>query len=98
MPKPHYGAKRDTNHHELVGIAEQIGGVFLPDPPFDGWLGWRGAWYLVEIKDPKKEGWKNEYTDSQVRTIARLKERGFHVHTWRTESDVYQTMGVRRTA
>jgi hypothetical protein len=95
MPKPRYAARRDNNHGPLVAIAQAIGGLWLPDGPFDGWLSWRGVWHLVEIKRPDKEGWKNEYTEDQVRMLIRLRERGIEPTIWRTEFDVYKTMGVR---
>lgn len=92
MGKPRYAARRDNNHHELVQIATDIGGQWLPDGPWDGWLKWRERWHLVEIKDPKKEGHADEFTDHQVV----LMSRGFRPDAiWRTEHDVYQTMGVR---
>lgn len=98
MPKPHYGARRDDNHGPLVKLATDIGGEWLPDGPFDGWLWWRGFWHLIEIKNPNKEGHADEYTKKQIRMLCKLNLRGIKPVIWRTESDVYQLLGVRRTA
>lgn len=90
--------RRDNNHHELVKLAEQIGAVWLPDGPFDGWANWRGTWNLVEIKNPACEGHKDEYTPDQIRLMAKLKERGIRWWVWRIEADVYRDLGARRVA
>ena len=98
MPKPHYAARRDANEQPLVAAMEALGGYWIADGPFDGWLHWRGAWHLIEIKDPKKAGHKSEYTANQVRMLISLRERGIELNTLRTEDDVYRLMGARRSA
>lgn len=90
--------RRDNNHHALVTLAERIGGYWRPEGPFDGWLHWRGQWKLVEIKNPDCEGHADEYTDDQIILMAKLKERGIKWEVWRTENDVYQSVGARWTA
>ena len=95
MGKPRYAARRDNNHGTLIQLATDIGALYVPDGPFDGWVKHRGRWHLIEVKDPKKEGWASEYTDNQVVLMA----RGIRPDAiWRTEDDVYRLMGVRRTA
>jgi len=90
--------RRDNNHYELVSLAEQIGAFYMPDGPFDGWVHWRGAWSVIEIKNPNCEGHKDEYTPEQIRLMAKLKERGIKWEVWRTERDVFESLNARRTA
>lgn len=84
----------DTNHHELVDEWERLGGVFMKCPPFDGWI-WHPTWpvyWPVEIKDPKREGHKNEYTPAQQKLMARLGLLGAKWLVWRTKEDVARTL------
>jgi hypothetical protein len=84
----------DSNHHDLVGEWEKLGGVFLKCPPFDGWI-WHPTWDAyqpVEIKDPKREGHKNEYTKAQKKLMDELKPRGAPWLVWRTIGDVRRTL------
>lgn len=93
-----YAARRDENESRLVQVAQALGAVWIQAPPFDGWLYFRGTWYLVEIKQPQREGRKHEYTDAQKLTILRLNERQVPWYTLRTDDDVYRLLGARRTA
>lgn len=86
----------DSNHHDMVAEWERLGGVWLPysNKPFDGWI-WHTRWeeyWPVEIKDPKKEGHKNEYTDRQKKVMAELKKVGAKWLVWRTKEDVARTL------
>jgi hypothetical protein len=92
---PRYRAKRDANESPLVALARMIGAEFEMIGPLDWWVGFRGRWVPLEIKNI--DG-KNEYTDKQVRFLIRCKERQLPVWTWRTEADVYRDLGARRTA
>jgi hypothetical protein len=79
----------DGNHHELVEEWERLGGVFLKQPPFDGWI-WHPNWsayWPVEIKRPEREGRKNEYTRAQQKVIAELKAIGAPWLVWREKAD-----------
>lgn len=90
-----YDKKRDANEKPLVAILLQFGAEWEPSPPLDGWCNWRGAWTPVEIKNP--EG-RDRYTKSQIAFMAMCKRRGIPVWTWRTERDVFESLGARRTA
>lgn len=92
-PWRRYAAKRDGNEPALVRTARQIGALMECFGPLDWWCYWRGAWVPVEIKNP--DG-KNKYTDEQVLFLARCKERGAPVWTWRTEDDVLASLGAQR--
>ena len=95
MGKPRYGARRDVNHADLVNLAIKLGARYLPDGPFDGWINPLERWYLIEIKDPKKEGWASEYTEAQRRLI----KRGIKPDVvLRTDDDVLRFMGAKVSA
>lgn len=91
-------ARRDVVESSLVAIAEALGAVWIQGPPFDGWLFFRGRWHLCEVKDPCKEGWKDEFTTEQLKTIIRLNERQVPWHVLRTEDDVLSLLDAQRTA
>ena len=61
--KPRYG-RRDGNESSLLTSVEPLGGFWPPTGPFDGWLWDRRAWHLCEVKEPRKEGWQDEFTES----------------------------------
>jgi hypothetical protein len=93
-----YAARRDANEPALLASVEALGGLWLPAGPFDGWLWDRRSWHLCEVKDPRKEGWRDEFTEDQRRLIIRLNERAAPFHVLRTEDDVLTLLGARRSA
>jgi len=90
--------RRDSNEAAILAGVDALGGLWLPGPPFDGWLWNRRAWHLCEVKDPRKQGWKSEFTDEQVRLRIRLNERQAPHYVLRTETDVLTILGARRSA
>lgn len=88
-----YAARRDANEPALVRIAREIGAQMEQHGPLDWWCGWRGDWFPVEIKTAK-----GKYTDEQVLFIARCKQHNSPVHTWRSEVDVFASLGAVQTA
>jgi hypothetical protein len=88
-----YAARRDSNEPPLVAAARQIGAQMEKAGPLDWWCAWRGEWFPVEIKT--KSG---TYTDEQVLFIARCKEHGSRVDTWRDFDDVFKSLNARQTA
>lgn len=88
-------AKRDANEPDLLKIVSQFGAVWVKAPPLDGWCCFRERWTPVEIKNP--EG-RNRYTDAQILFLAACRERNSPVWTWRTERDVFESLGARQTA
>lgn len=94
-------ARRDTNENELVGMAEQLGGLGVQTGPLDGWLLWREHWFPVEIKRPDgPQGGRSHrhYTPAQVLFLAACKERNAPVWTWRKIEDVMACLGARVAA
>lgn len=91
MTMPRYAGKRDANEPDLLDLAEQLGAQFEKIGPLDGWIGFRGKWVPLEIKTDE-----GEYTPKQVNFIARCRNRGLPVWTWRTEADVMRDLGARR--
>jgi len=91
-----YAARRDANEPSLVKLARQIGAVMWPlNEPTDWLTGWRGCWYLTEIKNPDGG---NRLTEQQILFSAAAKERELPVWIWRTEEDVLRDFGARWTA
>ena len=93
-------ARRDSNEPGLLKLVAPLNGLWIPsgEITFDGILWNRRCWNLVEIKRPEREGRKNEFTDEQVRLMAKLKERGAPLEVIRTEDDMLALMGARRSA
>jgi len=82
-------ARRDGNERELVAVAKAFGALWLPVGPLDGWVGYQGRFYPVEIKQGR-----NGYTPAQVKFLAQCEARGLPVFTWRTELNVFETLGA----
>jgi len=93
-----HAARRDANEAAILSGVDALGGLWIPAPPFDGWLWNRSGWQLCEVKDPRKEGWRDEFTPEQVLLMAKLRERRIPFHVLRTETDVLALMGARRSA
>lgn len=88
-----YAARRDGNEGPLIAAARQIGAQMEQKGPLDWWCGWRGAWFPVEIKTAT-----GKYTDEQILFLARCKEHGTPVHTWRNLIDVLNSLNATLTA
>lgn len=85
-----YAKRRDANEKPLVELARKIGIQWIYAGPLDGWA-WcieLEAWYPVEVKDPKKQGRKSEYTPAQIRFFDMCDQTGAPYYVWRTEQDV----------
>lgn len=94
-----YAKQRDGNESELIKFAEGMGAECVrTDKPLDYWVGWRGAWYPMEVKLPEREGRANEFTAEQVLFMARARDCRLPVWVWRTEGDVMKSLGARRSA
>lgn len=90
--------RQDGNQGPLVRLAEGIGAHLERCGPLDWWCYWRGVWVPVEIKRPERRGHKDEYTKEQILFLARCKERGAPVWTWRTAADVLASLNARQSA
>lgn len=90
-----YAAKRDANEPILVRTAQQFGALWIEAGPLDGWILFRERWTPVEIKN---ESGRNRFTESQVLFLAACRERNAPVWTWRTELDVFESLGAKQTA
>lgn len=91
--------RRDENEPALVQTARALGVQMEQFGPLDWWAYWpRQGWVPVEIKRPEREGRKGEYTPAQILFFSRCKQRGSRYLTWRTEKDVLDFVGARRSA
>ena len=84
-----FAKRRDGNEKELVAIARAFGALWLPVGPLDGWILYRQEWFPVEIKNTR-----GRYTEYQKKFIAECEDRRAKVFTWRTERDVFETLGA----
>jgi hypothetical protein len=72
--------RKDSNHAELVQAARQVGAEVLElyrlPGALDCLIGFRGALYLVEIKDGAKRASKRTLTPAEIDTIRRFQSVG----------------------
>jgi hypothetical protein len=83
---------RDANERDLLEFARSFGAEWIEEGPLDGWLGWRGKWSPVEIKNPLG---KNRLTDGQREFIALCAAVRLPCLVWRTADDVMRFFGAR---
>jgi len=88
---------RDANEDPLVQLAERLGAAWHQGPPLDGWICFRGVWVPVEIKTGARLGWADEYTPAQRRFLEWSTRRCAPVWTWRTDADVFASLGAKVT-
>jgi hypothetical protein len=91
----------DGNQSRLVKTFEDLGGFWVPyaSKPFDGWARHSRFGYMpVELKLKSREGHANEYTPRQKKLMGEMRDAGAPWLTWRTEDDVYEAVGARRSA
>ena len=60
-------AKRDANEGDIVAALRTVGCyVIQQDEPCDLWVGYRGRWYSIEVKDGSKPPSARKLTDQQL--------------------------------
>lgn len=92
-------ARRDANEPALIELARRLGVLWEQAGPLDGWAYKPGrGWHPVEIKAPSRQCHANEYEASQVAFFERCRHRGAPYVIWRTDRDVFDFAGARRTA
>jgi hypothetical protein len=90
---PRYAARADANTPELVKHARLMGAhVEHIRLPVDLAVLWGGRWYLAEVKDPAKEGHKDEFTKDQKAFFEAIAPHGGEVWIWRYLSDVQRDL------
>jgi hypothetical protein len=94
-----YANRRDENDPVLAKGARALGWWLIKtDKPGDYLGGYRGAWYIVEIKNPEKHGHADEFTEDQKEFHVEAYRRNLPVLVWRTVEDVYRDSQARRCA
>jgi hypothetical protein len=96
-----FAKRRDANEPELLKVLRQFGALWVQAPPLDGWCCFRERWTPVEIKlpDGPQGGRKDRhYTEAQILFLACCREHNAPVWTWRSERDVFESLGARQTA
>lgn len=90
--------RKDNNEEAIKATARRCGAVWIEGGPWDAWIcipKWGGEYMPVEIKDPKKEGHADEFTDKQKKMREEWADRRMKVFVWRRESDVLRDLGGR---
>lgn len=66
MSMPRYAARRDGCEPDIIAAARQLGvRAWQLTTPTDWLVLIGGAWFPAEIKDPTKQGHKDEFTPQQ---------------------------------
>jgi len=81
MPHRRLAARVDANHAELRQQAQQAGLMWVDTFRIgqgvpDAFVGWRGQWWAVEIKDPEQPPNKRRLTDDEHEWHANAERRG----------------------
>jgi uncharacterized protein (DUF58 family) len=93
MSLKRYATRRDANEPGLIQTARRLGAEFeRTDKPLDWLCLFRGQCIPTEIKDPRKEGYANEFTQAQREFIQRCKNLGVRVWVWRSSEDVIRDL------
>lgn len=68
-------AKVDDNQPGIIKALRSIPGCFAQSigQPYDLLVGFRGTWFVLEVKDPSKPRGDRELTTSQVDTLAKIR-------------------------
>lgn len=90
-----YAARRDANEPELVHLARMLGAKMRQlHVPSDWLMAYRGQWHLVEIKTAT-----GSFTKPQLEFRAWASTVGAPpIIVWRTDADVYRTLGAKVSA
>jgi hypothetical protein len=79
----------DENTGEVIKHAKTMGAfVKAIGKPCDFLIGWGGNWYLAEVKNPVKEGAKDEFTKAQIKFLGDIAPHGLAMWVWRHVDDV----------
>lgn len=65
---PRRAQRRDANEADLVDALRKAGMLWVPGHsiPVDGFVGWRGRWQPVEVKDPRQPLSKRALTEREA--------------------------------
>lgn len=86
---PRHAARRDTCESEIIAAARQLGvRAWQLTTPVDWLVLVGGVWFPAEIKDPAKEGHKDEFTPAQQIFLTDAANSRGPVLIWRTVNDM----------
>lgn len=88
----------DHNHNGVLTMARQVGAEVLDlhalPGALDALIGYRGKFYLVEIKDGAKVKSKRQLTTAETLTITRFRLIGCPVLIVETSDDLLRGIGA----
>ena len=90
--------RTDTNHGDMLTMARDVGAEVLDlhalPGALDALIGYRGVFYLVEIKDGAKTKSKRKLTPAEVQTIDRFRLIGCPVLVVETTDQLLRAIGA----
>lgn len=89
MSMPRQAARRDACEPEIITAARKLGvRAWQLTTPVDWLVLVGGVWFPAEIKDPAKEGHKDEFTPQQQIFLTDAANARGQVLIWRTVNDM----------
>jgi len=93
-------ARRDANHAEVVEALLGIGAVVLDngsvgDGNPDLWVGFRGNWTAIEVKDGKKSPSKRRLTAAQEKLHQKVTSAGCAILVVKNVDEALAIFGAR---
>lgn len=98
MSMPKYAARRDAVERDIAAEAVKLGvRMWQLKTPVDWLVLIGGRWFPAEIKDPGKEGQKDEFTPQQQIFLTDAANARGEVLIWRTVADMIADVQRIRT-
>ena len=66
--------RQDANEPEIVKAVRKAGALWHDEGPLDGWMGARGIWWCVEIKDGSKPPSARKLTPNEEDVIRTMQD------------------------
>ena len=80
MGNNHHKARKDANHNIITKHLQKNGCLVLDCSPlknmFDILVGYKGKWFVMEIKDGEKPPSKRKITDGEIKCMENCKKHG----------------------
>ena len=95
MKRRAYAKNADTNQPGIVATLRAHGAyVHHAGDPFDLLVGYRGAWFVLEVKDGSKPPSAQRLTDKEIESLGKIAGRA-GVHIVRTPDEALCAIGAK---